>query len=233
MGEAQHLGDGHRDVHGVDDAAPDGVVDVVVDVGDLVGQADDPPLQGLGGVRSGMAEDAPAHLIAEVEALPILLQHVHHPHRLLIVGKTAGQDGAEHPLPGVAEGGVPQVVAQGGGLGQVLVEAQAPGDGPGDAGDLQGVGHAGAVVVPLGLEKDLGLVHQPPEGLTVDDAVDVPLKTGAQRALLLFPRPAPGLLRQAGVGRELLPLPRLGLLPNGHVGRLLPESPPPSRRFFS
>ena len=57
----------------------------------------------------------------------------------------------QRPLPGVAEGGVSQVVGQGGGLGEVLVESQPPGHGPGDAGHLQRMGHPGAVVIPLGL----------------------------------------------------------------------------------
>ena len=41
------------------------------------------------------------------------------------------------------------------------------------------MGHAGAVVVALGLQKHLSLVHQPAEGLAVDDAVNVPLVAGA------------------------------------------------------
>ena len=67
---------------------------------------------------------------------------------------------AQSVLPGVAEGRVAQVMAHGNGLRQVLVEPQRPGDGSGDAADLQGVGHPGAVVVALGLQKHLRLVHQ-------------------------------------------------------------------------
>ena len=60
------------------------------------------------------------------------------------MGKSAGHDLRQHPLPGVAEGGVAQIVAVGRRLRQILVEPQAPGDGAGDAADLDGVGHAGA-----------------------------------------------------------------------------------------
>ena len=67
------------------------------------------------------------------------------------MGEAARGHLVQGPLSGVAKGGVAQVVAQGDGLGQVLVQPQGPRDGPGDAGDLQGVGHAGAVVVPLRL----------------------------------------------------------------------------------
>ena len=72
--------------------------------------------------------------------------------------EAAGIYAVQGPLPGVAEGGVAQVVAQGDGLGQVLVEQQRSGYGAGDAGDLQCVGKAGAVVVALGLQKHLGLM---------------------------------------------------------------------------
>ena len=94
---------------------------VVVDVGDLVGQADHLALQGGGLLSPGVADDAVAHLPGEVQALALLLQPVHHPQGLLVVGEAPGHDGVEQPLSGVAEGGVAQVVAQGDGLSQVLV----------------------------------------------------------------------------------------------------------------
>ena len=93
-------------------------------------------------------------------------------------------------------------MAQGDGLRQVLIQSEGPGDGAGDAADLQGVGHAGAVVVPLGLKKHLGLVLEAAERLTVHDAVCVPLKAGADPALRLWTGPASGLCGPAGVGGE-------------------------------
>ena len=44
---------------------------------------------------------------------------------------------------------VAQVVAQGNGLGQVLVQAQSPGDGSGDGGDLEGMRQPRPVVVAV------------------------------------------------------------------------------------
>ena len=123
----------------------------------------------------------------------------------------------EGALPGVAEGGVPQIVPQGDGLGQVLVEAQAPGNGAGDLRHLQGVGEPGAVVVALGGEEDLGLVLEPPEGLAVQDPVPVPGVGGADPVLRGGGAPAPALLRQGGVGGQGLPLDPLGHLANGHL----------------
>ena len=64
----------------------------MIDVSDLVGQADHLALQGLRHVRPGVAEDPPADLIAEVQAVAAVFQPVHHPQRLLVVAEPAGQD---------------------------------------------------------------------------------------------------------------------------------------------
>ena len=109
-----------------------------------------------------------------------------------------------------------QVVAQGDGLGQILVEPQAPGNGPGDAGHLQGVGHAGAVVVSLRLEEDLGLVHEPAEGFGVDDPVNVPLVAGADGAGGNRPQAAFGRRGQGGIGRQGLLFQFFRALSQGH-----------------
>ena len=84
-------------------------------------------------------------------------------------------DLVQGPLPGVAEGRVAQIVAQADGLRQILVQPEGPRHGARQTGDLQGVGQAGAVVVSLRLEKDLGLVLETAKGLGVGAAVDIPL----------------------------------------------------------
>ena len=113
VGKAQHLGHLQRDVDGVDHSAPQGILDVVVDVGDLVGQTDHLPLQGGGVLPAGMALDAVAHFPGQVQSGSLLLQPLHHPQGLPEVGEAAGHDGVEQPLSRVAEGGVAQIVAQG------------------------------------------------------------------------------------------------------------------------
>ena len=123
MVKAENLGNIQRDVQGIDDAPAHGIIDVVVDVGDLVRHADDLTLQRLSLVWPRVAEDAPADLIAEVQALPLLFQAVHHAQRLLIVAEAAGEDLIKDPLSGVAEGCVSQVMAQGNGLRQVFVQS--------------------------------------------------------------------------------------------------------------
>ena len=80
---------------------------------------------------------------------------------------------------GVAKGGVAQIVTHGDGLRQILVQRQGSRNRPGNPGDLQCMGHTGAVMVTFRGQKHLGLMHQPAEGLGVDDPVRIPLIAGA------------------------------------------------------
>ena len=202
LGLPQHVGGLFRQQAGVQHAGPDRILDVVVDIGDLVGHPDDPAFGGGGPGPFGVGDDAVAHLPGQVEAPAVLFQPVHHPQALFIVLEAAGAQGVQRPLPCVAERGVAQVVGQGHRLGQVLVEAQGPGDGPGDLGHLQRMGQPGAVEVPLRREKDLGLLLQPPERLAVDDPVPVPLVDRPEGVLGLGARPAAAPVRKAGPGRQ-------------------------------
>ncbi len=154
-----------------------------------------------------MAEDAPSHLIGEIEALAVLLELIHHPKRLLVVAEGISQHLSKGSLAGVPEGGVAEIMAHCRSFGQILVQPQGAGCGAGNAGHFQGVGHAGAVVVALGLEKNLGLVHQPSERTAVEDAIGIPLITGPILALFLEDVPPPGIERLSGTrtqARQLL-----------------------------
>ena len=112
------------------EAGAQGVVDVVVDVGDAVDEADDLPLERGRVAGAGVLEDAVAHLLGEVQTAALLLEHVDHAERLLVVAEPAAEaledDLVEHLLAGVAEGRVAQVVADGDRLGEILVEAERP-----------------------------------------------------------------------------------------------------------
>lgn len=55
FGAAQHIGDGLGDILLPQDARPDGIVDIVVHVGDLVRPADDAPLGSVGLKAGGVA----------------------------------------------------------------------------------------------------------------------------------------------------------------------------------
>ena len=201
---------------------PHGVVNVVVDVGNLVGFPDDLPFQSLRHMLAGVAQDAHAHLVGQVQPPAVLFQDIHHPQGLLIVAEGPAHHLAQGVLPGMAEGSVAQVVAQGDGLGQILVQPQGPGDGPGNPGNLQGVGHPGAVVIPFRRREYLGFVHHPAEGLAVDNPVGVPLVAGAHIVCLLRLRPGTAF---APVGKGcpgVQPLVFLLLqhFPNGHDNSL-------------
>ena len=176
----------------VEHARAQRVVDVVVDVGDAVDQPHDPPLERGGQLGPGVAQDAVAHRLGQVQAAAVALQHLDHPQRVLVVAEAAPEAGLERAverlLPRMPEGRVPEVVAEADRLGQVLVQPQRARDGARDAGGLDRVREAGAVVVALGGDEDLGLVLQPPEALRVDDPVAVALKRGPQAARRLLAR---------------------------------------------
>ena len=91
-----------------------------------------------------MAQDAVAHLLGEVQALPIALQALDRPQRMVVVAKaqavTVAEPLVQHRLADVPERRVTQVVAQADRLGEVLVEAQRP-------ATLRAIPHASSVWV--------------------------------------------------------------------------------------
>jgi hypothetical protein len=155
-----------------------------------------------------VVEDAVAHLLGQVEAVAVALQHLDHPQRVLVVAEAAAtalaQRGIEGALARVAEGRVAEIVAEPDRLGQVLVQPQRPRHRAGDPAGLERVGEPGPVVIALGGDEDLGLVLEPAEGLGVDDAVAVALKRRPQRAVRLLHRTPCRVGTRRPVGEELL-----------------------------
>ena len=187
---------GHlRDLIDGDQPRPQAVVDIVVVVGDLVGEvgqlgleagllAAQEPLSdlsqfaGLG--RRAMLEDALAGLEREVEPGELgiaFLELVDHPQRLEVVLEAAVVAHAfvQGILPRMAKRGVPEVMGEADGLGQRLVQAQGACDGPRDLRNLERVGDPGAIEVALVVHEHLGLVDEPPERVRMHDAVAVAL----------------------------------------------------------
>jgi hypothetical protein len=161
-----------------------------------------------------VVDDPVADLPAEIETLAVTLQVIHDPEALLAVAERPAEEGRQGLLAEVPERRVPEVVPQGDRLGEVLVQAQGPGDGPGHLGDLQGVGEADAVVVPLGGDEHLGLVLQPAERLGMDDPVPVSLEGGSQIVRWLLALPALGFTAEGGPVGQRAPFDLLQLLPN-------------------
>src|SRR5438105_2018257 len=105
------------------------------------------------------------------------------------------QHRVERLLAGVPERGMPEVVPEADRFHEVLVQAQRPRDAARDAGRLEGVREAGAVVVAVRVDEDLGLVLEAAKRLRVDDAVAVALERRPEPAFLLGMGAAATLVR--------------------------------------
>ena len=84
--------------------------------------------------------------------------------------------GVEHFFSGMSERGMAEIVTQPDGLDKVFIETEGASDCACDLGCLKGVGKAGAEMVTLGGEEDLGFVFESTEGFRVEDAVTVALE---------------------------------------------------------
>ena len=102
---------------------PLGVVDIVIDVRRKIGNAHDLSLERLRALRRrhayrraalsfGMMSDAVPHLPREVQPLPIVLEHVDDTQALLVVVESARDEIIQHPLAGVTEWRVAEVMAE-------------------------------------------------------------------------------------------------------------------------
>ena len=170
-----------------------GVGDQVGDLGHLALHRPGPVLLGVYSLLSpslGVLGDSLPHLEREVKTRPSALEHLHDPHALADVPKPPGNHLVESLLARVAEGGVSYVVAEGDGLGQVLVQQKGPRDRPGYLGDLDHVREPRAVMVVGGGDEHLGLVLQPAKRLGVHYPVAVPLEARSYGALLFRDGPS-------------------------------------------
>ncbi len=102
----------------------------------------------------------------------------------------------------VPERGMAEVVGEGDGLGEVLVQLEGASDIAGDRGDFHRVGEARAQVIPGAIEKHLRFVFKAPKRPRVDDAVAVALVVGPQFRRRFLVDPAAALGAELGVGGE-------------------------------
>ena len=179
-------------------------VELEVVVGVVLGEREGnlaPRSDNHGSVVLGDALERLPGQVEPVELGVVRLQPRHDLDRLGVVVEAAvgRHQRLERVLAGVAEGRVAEVVGEGDGLGELLVEAEDAGDGAGDLGHLDRVGEAGAVVVALVLDEDLGLVLEPAEGRGMDDAVAVALEGRAVGGALFGEAPAAALFGTGGV----------------------------------
>ena len=79
-----------------------------------------------------MVQDAVANLRRQVQTTAVALERLDDAKRLLVVpeapAEAVGQRGVERLLPNVAEGRVPEVVADRDRLGEIFVQAKRPRD---------------------------------------------------------------------------------------------------------
>ena len=232
------LDDLRRDVLHRDQPGPHRVVEIVVDIGDTVGDANHLAFErirlscrGVGdsGAELGVAKNAVPDRKRQVETTPITFEMIDDAETLLVVTK-AGEGLGQSGLTGVPERRVTEIVAKPDRLDQVLVEQERPADGAGDLSHLEGMGEAGPVVVGGGSDKDLGLVHQPPKALGVENPIAVALERGSQIALRLWRGSLRAAARRAG-GRQQLLLARFQGLANLDCGYGVRHNISPDRRY--
>src|SRR5258705_7888141 len=82
----------------------------------------------------------------------------------------------------MAERRMAEVVSEAQGFGQILVEAERPGDCAANLRDLDAVSQPNAEMIPVGRDEHLGLVAEAAEGDRMDDAVAVALEDVARPA---------------------------------------------------
>ncbi len=99
--------------------------------------------------------------MGQVQPLALFFQKIDHPEALLVVLETSRLQSGKNRFACMAKGRMAEIVAQGYGLGQRLVESECAGDGPGDLGHFEDMGQPGPVMIAGRGQKDLRLVFQP------------------------------------------------------------------------
>ena len=118
-----------------------------------------------------------------------------------------GHAGVERVFAGMPERRVAEIVAERDRFGEVVVEPQRAGERARDLRHLDRVGQAGAEMIALVIDENLGLVREAAEGGRMDDAVAVALEFRARRRRRLGDE-APGRTRRVRRHRERAPLVR-------------------------
>ena len=117
----------------------------------------------------------------------------------------------------MAERRVAQVVPEGDGFGQFLVQPQDLGNRPRYLRHLEGVGQPRAVMVSGRREEHLRLVFQTAKGLAVNHPVAVTLERRADIVLLLGPQTSAGQGAFCRLWGQVFALAALELFSNGHA----------------
>ena len=120
----------------------------------------------------------------------IVLEHIDDAQALLVVVEAARHQAAQHPLAGMAERRVAEIVTKRDRFGELFVQPQHLRDRARNLRHFERVRQAGAVVIAGRREEHLRLVLQPAERLGVDDAIAIALERRTNRILGLLADPA-------------------------------------------
>ncbi len=178
-----------------DEAGAYAVLDVVIVVGDFVGEVRQLRLQSrlltidealahvaeLDRVVVGaVLEDSLAAFEGQIQAVEfrvVLLEFVDHAQRLQVVFETAEIHHAivERILARVAERRMPEIVGEADGLGQFLVQPQRARNRARNLRDFERMRQPGPVQIAFVIDEHLGLVDQPAKRRGMNDAVAIAL----------------------------------------------------------
>ena len=125
----------------------------------------------------------------------------------MIVAAMIDHEGIEGRFTHMTKGWMAQVVRQTDRFGEIFVTAQSARQGPADLCNLDAVGQAIAIMVTLGIDKDLSLVFQAPESCRMNNTVAVALVDGAIIMFILRIHATTALAAAHGIGREKLLFP--------------------------
>ncbi len=122
---------------------------------------------------------------------------------VVIEAAECGEAGVERALAGMAERRMTEIVGKRQRLGEILVEAEPPGDRARDLGDFERMGEPGSIVVALVEDENLGLMLEAAESGRMNDAVAIAAEGAAASALRLGMQPAAASRRIAGIKARL------------------------------
>ena len=131
-----------------------------------------------------------------------MFQRRHHPQGLGVVVETAMglQAAIQRALAGMAERRMAEIVRQRQRFGEILVEAELPGQRAGDLRHFEGVGQPGAVMIAFMEHEHLGLVLEAAERGGMDHPVAIAPERAAGPARRLIEQPPPAAVGVAGIG---------------------------------
>ena len=183
VASAECVGYGCGKVSGGDDACAESVGEVVVEIGNGVGDSHNLRFEREVvferrykiAARLGMPENALPDFVRKVKPAPLSFYTLHDVKALPVVSEAAGQNLVQLVFTDMPKRCVSKVMPKPYRLGEVFIEIERARDGARNLADFESVGKAGNIVVAQWRNEDLRLMLQPAERLAVEDAVSVAL----------------------------------------------------------